>query len=308
VVHGSLIAAAHLRERPGGGALINIGSILSDTPVPLQGAYSASKHAVKGFTEALRMELMREGAPVSVTLIKPSSVDTPFKEHARNLTHAPVRVPPPVYATPLVAEAVLYCAENRVRELTVGGAGRAYSVLHKLLPGVSEPVYARLMPYLHRDRDARRRATHDSLYEPGEDLRERSDYPRVRETSLFTRMQMRPLATVGAALAIGLAGGGYGLVRSVRKKTRKAAERRAPRIEVPAEVHHLRVGPSASGIATLLVGAGVAAGFWWLYRRVDQENRRLHLDEFSRRAEGYGYSDADSRPRLHLPHLHLRRH
>ena len=67
VVNGSLIAAEHLRERPGGGAIINVGSILSDAPIPIQGVYSASKHAVKGFTNALRMELMRDEAPVTTT-------------------------------------------------------------------------------------------------------------------------------------------------------------------------------------------------------------------------------------------------
>ena len=59
VVNGSLIAAEHLRERPDGGAIVNVASILSDAPIPVQGVYSASKHAVKGFTNALRMELMR---------------------------------------------------------------------------------------------------------------------------------------------------------------------------------------------------------------------------------------------------------
>jgi NAD(P)-dependent dehydrogenase (short-subunit alcohol dehydrogenase family) len=61
VVYGSLIALKHLKV--GGGALINIGSVLSETVVPLQGMYAARKHAVKGFTDALRMELIAERAP-----------------------------------------------------------------------------------------------------------------------------------------------------------------------------------------------------------------------------------------------------
>src|SRR5690606_11856485 len=65
VVNGSLVAAAHLRKRYHGGAIVNVGSILSDAPMPIQGVYSASKHAVKGFTNALRMELMREQAPIT---------------------------------------------------------------------------------------------------------------------------------------------------------------------------------------------------------------------------------------------------
>jgi NAD(P)-dependent dehydrogenase (short-subunit alcohol dehydrogenase family) len=81
-VNGSLVAVEHLRQR--GGALINVGSIASDLAFPYQGLYAASKHAVKGFTDTLRMELIAEGAPVSVTLVKPASIDTPLPNRARN--------------------------------------------------------------------------------------------------------------------------------------------------------------------------------------------------------------------------------
>jgi short-subunit dehydrogenase len=70
IVRGSTVAVAYLRQH--GGALINLGSEVSDIAIPLQSAYVASKHAVKGFTDALRLELIDERAPVSVTLIKPS--------------------------------------------------------------------------------------------------------------------------------------------------------------------------------------------------------------------------------------------
>ena len=96
VVYGSIIAARHLSER--GGALINIGSTLSDRAIPIQGMYCASKHAVKGFTDALRMELEAEGAPISVTLIKPSAIDTPYKDHAKNHLGVLPQNPPPVYS------------------------------------------------------------------------------------------------------------------------------------------------------------------------------------------------------------------
>src|SRR5690606_10484004 len=78
VVFGSLEALKHLKRN--GGALINIGSVTSDVPTPLLSAYTASKHAVKGFTDSLRLELLHEDAPVSVTLIKPSGIHTPFSE------------------------------------------------------------------------------------------------------------------------------------------------------------------------------------------------------------------------------------
>lgn len=80
-VYGSRAALPYLRRQ--GGALINVGSALSDRAIPLQGGYCAAKHALKAFTDALRMELEEEGAPISVTLVKPASVDTPFFDKAR---------------------------------------------------------------------------------------------------------------------------------------------------------------------------------------------------------------------------------
>ncbi len=85
-MNGSLVAVEHLRKR--GGALINVGSIGSDLAFPFQGLYASSKHAVKGFTDTLRMELIAEGAPVSVTLVKPASIDTP-PAAARPQLHGP---------------------------------------------------------------------------------------------------------------------------------------------------------------------------------------------------------------------------
>ena len=108
VVHGSLAAVAQLRER--GGALINVGSVLSDTTMPLQGHYSASKHAVKGFTDALRIELAEEGAPVAVVLVKPSAIDTPYPEHAGNHLGVAPKHQAPVYAPDVVAAAILDAA------------------------------------------------------------------------------------------------------------------------------------------------------------------------------------------------------
>jgi short-subunit dehydrogenase len=126
VVHGARVAVPYLRIE--GGALINVGSVLSDRAIPLQGNYSAAKHAIKGFTDALRMELEDDGAPISVTLIKPSSIDTPFFDKARSHLGVEPQPVPPVYAPDLVAEAILAAAQRPVRDLIVGGSGRLLSM------------------------------------------------------------------------------------------------------------------------------------------------------------------------------------
>ncbi len=200
VVHGSRVAVEHLRGKPSGGVLVNIGSVLGDFPVPIQGVYSASKHAVKGFTNALRMELLTDAPGVQVTLIKPSALDTPYKEHGRNLTGAPVTNPPPVYAVTLAAEAVLHALTRRTREVTVGFGGRGLAWAGQALPALAAPLLARLAPALTRERGGEMRAD-DSLHAPGRDLRERAPYPRVRETSLWLQAQLRPEVTLGVAAA-----------------------------------------------------------------------------------------------------------
>lgn len=140
VVYGSIIAADHLSSK--GGAIINIGSALSDRAVPIQGVYSASKHAIKGFTDALRMELDHDGAPVSVTLIKPAAINTPYTEHAKNYLAKEPAVPPPVYAPAIVAEAILYAAENAVRDLFVGGGAKALSMAGYYAPSLTDRMLA----------------------------------------------------------------------------------------------------------------------------------------------------------------------
>lgn len=110
VVYGSLAAVRCMKLH--GGALINIGSGFADRAAPLQGMYSASKHAVKGFTDSLRMELEEERAPISVTLIKPSSVNSMLTEHAKNYQDVRPRLPPPLYAPETVAKAILHAAQR----------------------------------------------------------------------------------------------------------------------------------------------------------------------------------------------------
>jgi short-subunit dehydrogenase len=194
VVHGARLAVERLRARPGGGALITVGSVLGDAAIPVQGVYSASKHAVKGFINALRQELAVDAPQVQVTLIKPSALDTPYKAHARSYTGAPGTNPPPVYAGRLAAEAILYAAEHRVRELTVGGGGRLQALAAMLFPALMEPASARLLPALMRERGVESPPGGDSLHGPGRDLRERAPYAHVRETSLWLRAQENPRA------------------------------------------------------------------------------------------------------------------
>lgn len=143
LVSGSRAAVRYLSTRRG--VLINIGSITSDRALPLQGTYSASKHAVKAFTDAIRMETEQAGLPIAVCLVKPSAIDTPFFDHARNYMAYEVEAPPPLYSPDVVARAILECAERPRRDVTVGGAGRAMTLGAALAPRLTDAYMKRLM-------------------------------------------------------------------------------------------------------------------------------------------------------------------
>jgi short-subunit dehydrogenase len=201
VVHGSQVAVEHLRHR--GGALINLGSEVSDVALPLQGIYSASKHAVKGLTDTLRIEIEQAGLPISVTLIKPAAIDTLFVPHARNYMEVQPRLPAPLYAPELAARAVLYAAEHPKRDIYVGGAARLGAVGAQLAPRLSDWILRKLMFRLQRT--DRRAGDHEgALYRPGAiALQERQGTGRVVfENSLYTQAVLHPRtsALVGTAL------------------------------------------------------------------------------------------------------------
>ncbi|HVF45349.1 MAG TPA: SDR family oxidoreductase [Pyrinomonadaceae bacterium] len=204
MVYGSLAAVQHLRQR--GGALINVGSTVGDRAIPLQGVYSASKHAVKGFTDALRMELEEEGAPVSVTLIKPGAIDTQFTKHAKNLMETEPALPPPVYAPEAVAEAILHCAETPVRDVFVGFGGKALGMMDKYAPRLGDKVMETFMFGAQKKDEPARGERERGLYEASGELKERSgDDIYVSESSVYTKAALHPVLTgalfVGAGLA-----------------------------------------------------------------------------------------------------------
>jgi len=213
VVNGSLIAAREMHNS--GGTIINVGSTLSDRSIPLQGMYCASKHAVKGFTDSLRMELEAKKAPVQISLVKPSAIDTPYKDHAKN--YLPVRPenPAPVYAPETVAETILHCAENPVRDVFVGGGGKALSTLGETMPRLTDLVMERTMistQLTDEAPDTSREGLHTSK---DDELAERGGYDgHVAESSLYTKASLHPL-TAGALTAVGL-GAFFAIGRKIR--------------------------------------------------------------------------------------------
>jgi short-subunit dehydrogenase len=221
VVHGSLEAVKHMKAR-GGGAIINLGSELSDHSIPLQGIYAASKHAVKAFTDSLRVELEKDKAPIAVTLIKPAAVDTMYVAHAKNYMDKEPSLPPPVYAPELVAKTILYAAQHPKRDVFVGGAAKALSAGSFALPAVLDR-YMRATMFKQQQSDATSAPNRgDALHGPNpqHELRERQGISaHVIETCPYTALSLRKGKVMGALLGAGALYAAWTLTRRPAART-----------------------------------------------------------------------------------------
>ncbi|WP_137283573.1 SDR family oxidoreductase [Halorussus salinisoli] len=218
LLYGSLEATDYLKDH--GGAIINVGSLASDRAVPLQGSYSASKHAVKGFTDTLRMELDREGAPVSVTLVKPASIDTPYPKHAKNHMDEEATLPPPIYSPETVARAILHAAEHPQRDVFVGGGAKGMSALGYYASSLADTIMEKaFVPMQKKDRP--RSNGQNNIDGPTGDLEERGDFDRhVSETSAYTEASQRRSLTSVAVAGLGM----LGLALYARYRTRRGED------------------------------------------------------------------------------------
>jgi short-subunit dehydrogenase len=200
LVHGCRTAVRYMRTT--GGVLINVGSIVSDRAVPLQGIYSASKHAVKAYTDTLRMELEHDHVPVSVTLVKPGAIDTPYYQHAKNYMSEEPAPPPPVYSAETVARAICDCAERPVRDITVGGGGRVIAAMGNLAPRLTDVYMERTM--FRQQRSGRPNDHRDSLHTISGNGRESGGYEgHVMQSSAYTRAMLSDFGRALPFLALG---------------------------------------------------------------------------------------------------------
>ena len=225
-VYGSRVAVKHLRAR--GGAVINVGSALSDRAIPLQGVYCAAKHALKAFTDTLRMELEDEGAPISVTLVKPASIDTPFFEKARTYLGVEPQPVPPVYAPEVVASVILHAAQYPLRELIAGGSGAKLSAA-RFAPRLADKYMERWTFDSQKTDISTVPGRKDNLYSPvAADGGERGHnwWGHTRASSVYTKAMLHPAATAGlaAATTVALAGAAWRVFGRRKKPEPDAAE------------------------------------------------------------------------------------
>jgi short-subunit dehydrogenase len=188
-IYGAKAALEHMRQEDAG-TIINVGSELSNQPYSQQAAYAATKHGVKGFTDALRMELNAERSPIRVSLVMPSSINTPLFDHARSKLGVKPQPFPPVYEPAAVAEAILSMARWPQREIAVGGPGRALTMTRRMSPRLADWMLLRRGTTNGRGETGEPDNGMDNLFEPaaGNTYHVRGDFGgRAYPLSAYTR-------------------------------------------------------------------------------------------------------------------------
>ena len=137
-VHRAIQAAAPHLKNEQGGAFIAVSSVEGMRAFPYQMAYSSSKHAVVAILEAWRVEMQKEGWPISVTNVMPSGINTPLFNKARTKIGVKPQPVSPVYQPSVVAEVILYAAEHPTRDIVAGGAGQAMILGQRISPALMD--------------------------------------------------------------------------------------------------------------------------------------------------------------------------
>ena len=140
-VHGTMAALRRMRARDRG-TIVQVGSTLAYRSIPLQSAYCGAKHAIVGFTDSIRSELIHEGSRVHLTVVHMPALNTPQFEWARNKMPRRPQPVPPIFQPEVAAEAIVYAAHSRRREMEVGGPTVEAILAQKIAPGLLDRYLA----------------------------------------------------------------------------------------------------------------------------------------------------------------------
>lgn len=209
-VHGTLAALRHMRPR-GAGTIVQIGSALAYRGIPLQSAYCASKHAIQGFVDSLRPELLREYPGVRVTMVQMPAMNTPQFSWVRTRLPRHPQPVPPIFQPEVAATAIMWAADHAPREVNVGGPTLRARLGNIVAPGLLDRYLAR-SGYDAQQTDEKIDLSQwrDNVDKPADDDADRGahgvfdDIARTRSYALWA-VTHKPAVGALAAGALGLA-------------------------------------------------------------------------------------------------------
>jgi NAD(P)-dependent dehydrogenase (short-subunit alcohol dehydrogenase family) len=204
-VHGTMAALKRMRPRDRG-VIVNVGSALAYRAIPLQSAYCGAKHALRGFTDSLRCELMNDGSNVRVTMVHLPGLNTPQFTWGRTKLPKQTQPVPPIYQPEVAADAIHFCAHHRRRELYVGTPTVKTILGEKLAPGLVDRYLARTGFDAQQTDEPLDPEGHDNLFAPVDEDRGAhgpfDDRSRGRSFQLWlAKHRGVALAGLGAAAA-----------------------------------------------------------------------------------------------------------
>ncbi|MDY0884413.1 SDR family oxidoreductase [Dongia soli] len=141
-VHGTMAALRHMRPR-NSGTIIQVGSALAYRGIPLQAAYCGAKHAIRGFTDSLRSELIYEKSDIALTMVQLPAINTPQFDWARSRLAGTPSPVPPVIRPEVAARAIITAAQGRDREYWLGRSTVATILAQMTVPGFLDRFLAR---------------------------------------------------------------------------------------------------------------------------------------------------------------------
>jgi NAD(P)-dependent dehydrogenase (short-subunit alcohol dehydrogenase family) len=140
-VYGTIAALRRMLPRDHG-TIVQVGSALAYRGIPLQAAYCGAKHAIQGFTESLRCELLHDGSHIRLTMVQLPALNTPQFGWVKNRLPRKGQPVPPIYQPEVAAEAIVWAAHHERRELNVGLSTSLVLLGNKLAPGVGDHYLA----------------------------------------------------------------------------------------------------------------------------------------------------------------------
>ena len=140
-VWGTRAALTHMRPR-NRGTIIQVGSALAYRSIPLQAAYCGAKHAIRGFTDSLRSELLHDGVDIHLCMVQLPAVNTPQFDWCVNRTNHALQPVPPIFQPEIIADAIYQLSRHPRREVFLGWPAIEAIVGNKLVPGIADRYLA----------------------------------------------------------------------------------------------------------------------------------------------------------------------
>ena len=136
-VYGTMSALRRMLPRDNG-VIVQVGSALAYRGIPLQSAYCGAKHAIEGFTESVRTELLHDGSKVKITMVQMPALNTPQFRWVKSRLPNKAQPVSPIYQPEVAAEAIVWAAYNYRRELDVGISTVMTRLVNKTAPGFAD--------------------------------------------------------------------------------------------------------------------------------------------------------------------------